>query len=128
MSNNDGIIELLSEALERRGAFKARRMFGGHGLYLDGQFFAILDDGVLYFKVSDTTRPRYAAEGMGPFTYRTKSGEHALGSYWSVPERLLDEPDELLSWAVEAVRVARAAKAPPRAKAGPTGRKRTSKR
>lgn len=31
-------------------------------------------------------------------------------SYWEVPERLLDEPEELAAWAREALTVAQAAK------------------
>lgn len=102
------IVELLQDILNGAGLFKSRRMFGGHGLYLDGIFFAILDDGVLFFKVSDATRFAYEAEGMGPFTYQTKTGEHALNSYWRLPERLLDEPDELRQWVRSAASAARA--------------------
>lgn len=105
------IVELLQDVLNGAGLFKSRRMFGGHGLYLDGTFFAILDDGVLFFKVSDATRFAYEAEGMGPFTYQTKTGEHALNSYWRLPERLLDEPDELRVWVRNAVGAARASTA-----------------
>ncbi|MEZ5900456.1 MAG: TfoX/Sxy family protein [Hyphomicrobiaceae bacterium] len=107
MSANDSVIELLDEVCAPLGAFKARRMFGGHGLYLDGVFFAILDDGVLYFKTSEDTRERFEAEGMSAFTYESKSGTHALVSYWRVPERLFDEADELADWVSQAVKAAR---------------------
>jgi DNA transformation protein len=105
------MLSLLEELVAPLGTFKARRMFGGHGLYLDGTFFGILDDGALFFKVSDQSRALYITEGMGPFTYQTSHGEHALISYWRVPERLYDEPDEMLEWARAAVAVASAAKA-----------------
>ena len=105
------IVELLQEVLNDTGTFKARRMFGGHGLYLDGTFFAILDDDVLYFKVSEATRSAYETEGMGPFTYQTKTGDYALNSYWRLPERLLDELDELREWVRNAVGAARASTA-----------------
>lgn len=108
MSANDSIFELLAEALSPLGAFKAKRMFGGLGLYLDGVFFAILNDGELYFRVSDTTRPAYIAEGMTPFTYGTKHGEKAINSYWQVPERLFDETDEMIDWVRASVQAARA--------------------
>jgi TfoX/Sxy family transcriptional regulator of competence genes len=32
-------------------------------------------------------------------------------SYWEVPPRLLEEPDELVTWAREAQRIAHASKA-----------------
>ena len=107
---------MLQDVLSGLGAVKVQRMFGGHGVYLDGVFFAILDDGVLYFKVSDTTRSAFETEGMGPFTYQTKHGIKALKSYWRVPERLFDEPDELIEWASAAVTAARRAKANPKSK------------
>lgn len=109
MSASEAIIELLREVLETTGAFKARAMFGGHGLYLDGMFFAILDDGVLYFKTSAATAARYDHEAMPAFMYQTKTGVKALGSYRRVPERLYDETDELETWVREAVAAARAA-------------------
>lgn len=111
MSANAAVIELLNEILEPAGHFKARAMFGGYGLYLDGTFFAILDDGVLYFKVCSDTQARYAAEGMSAFTYRTKTGTQALLSYWRVPERLYDDPDDLAAWVKDAVKAARAHRA-----------------
>lgn len=110
MSANDAVIELLSETLEREGTFKAQRMFSGHGLYLDGLFFAILIGGILYFKTSDETRPRFEAEGMAPFGYDTRTGRRVLTSHWRVPEWLYDEPDEMLLWARAAVAAARAKK------------------
>lgn len=109
MSASESVIELLAEICAPIGAFKARRMFGGHGLYLDGVFFAILDDGVLYFKTNESTRGRFAAEGMPAFTYESKSGTHALVSYWRVPERLFDEAEELTEWITQAVQAARSA-------------------
>ena len=109
MSANDSIIELLREVLEPTGVFKSRAMFGGHGMYLDGVFFAILDDGVLYFKTSNETCSGFDAEGMPAFTYPTKKGTQALATYRRVPERLYDETDELVAWAHDAVRAARAA-------------------
>lgn len=109
MSPSESVIELLAEICAPIGVFKARGMFGGHGLYLDGVFFAILDDGILYFKTNESTRGRFAAEGMTAFTYESKSGTHALVSYWRVPERLFDEADELTEWIAQAVQAARGA-------------------
>ena len=111
MSANESVIELLREVLGRAGAFKARAMFGGHGLYLDGVFFAILDDGALFFKTSPQTAARYDAEAMPAFTYQTKTGLKGLPNYRRVPERLFDETDELAMWVQEAVRAVQTASA-----------------
>jgi hypothetical protein len=42
---------------------RAKRMFGGVGLYADELFFALIDDDVLYLKVDDETRPDFERRG-----------------------------------------------------------------
>jgi DNA transformation protein len=106
MSANEGLLEILKDALGRLGTVDGRRMFGGLGVYFDGTFFAIIDDGVLYFRTSEATRPNFEAEHSHAFTYATKNGPAALQSYWRVPERLLDDPDNLRDWANDAVAAA----------------------
>lgn len=108
MAANDDLLEILKDALSRIGTVAGRRMFGGVGVYFDGTFFAIIDDGTVYFRTSETTRPNFEAEGSSAFTYLTKTGTVALGSYWRLPERLLDDSDELCSWARDAIASARA--------------------
>ena len=51
------------------------------------------------------------ARGKGPFTYRPEGRAAVAMSYWEVPERLLDDPDELAIWARRAYAIALAAKA-----------------
>jgi DNA transformation protein len=87
-----------------------RRMFGGAGIYAQGTMFALLVDGVIYLKASDATIPAFEREGCAPFSYATKSGTRALISYWRMPERLYDDPDELAEWAREALTAARRAR------------------
>jgi DNA transformation protein len=111
MSVSAGFLELLQEVLTPLGHITVRRMFGGAGLYCDGQVFALVDNDTLYFKTDEAGRTPFAAEGMGPFAYDTKNGPGALMSYWRVPERLLDEGDELCEWARRAIIVARQAQA-----------------
>jgi DNA transformation protein len=111
--------EHIAELLSPLGPVAIRRMFGGAGVSADGLTFAILAEDALYFKVDDVTRPKFEAEAMGPFTYASKSGEHALTSYMRCPPRLMDETDELLDWARAAMKVTRrlagGAKAKPKA-------------
>ncbi|KAB2847935.1 MAG: TfoX/Sxy family protein [Hyphomicrobiaceae bacterium] len=77
-------------------------MFSGAGVMLDGVMFALIADDTLYFKVDERTRGRFESEGMGPFSYATKNGDNVLLSYYRAPERLYDEPDEMLVFAREA--------------------------
>jgi DNA transformation protein len=106
-----GFIETIKELAGPLGRITVRRMFGGAGVYCDGQVFALLDDDVLYLKVDETSRPAFLAEGCGPFTYRTRDGMHALASYHRAPDRLLDEPDEMAAWCRRALDIGRRAAA-----------------
>lgn len=57
MKNDDGFIEFLHELLEPEGTIATRRMFGGHGVYCDGVFMAIVIDGRLYLKADAESEP-----------------------------------------------------------------------
>jgi DNA transformation protein and related proteins len=86
---------------------RAKRMFGGVGLYADELFFALLDDDALYLKVDDATRPDFERRGLRPFQ---PFGEgSAAMQYYQLPEDLLEDPEALRPWAEGAVDVARRA-------------------
>jgi DNA transformation protein len=97
--------EWVLEQLRYAGPVTARSMFGGVGLYLDGLFFALIDDDSLYFKVDDSNRPDFEAAGMGPFM---PGGDPKLVmQYYEVPAEVLEEPQRLREWAERALAVAR---------------------
>jgi DNA transformation protein len=81
-------------------------MFGGSGVFCDGLMFAIVADDTLFLKVDDGNRAAYEAEGLEPLTYEAK-GRTIVLPYWQVPERLFDEPEEMLAWARDALAAAR---------------------
>jgi DNA transformation protein len=101
---------LLEELLAPLGPVMLKRMFGGYGVFLDGLMFGLVSDDRLYFKTSEVSRAAFEAEGLGPFTYTKKGATAVLTSYWQVPDRLLDDSDELVEWARTAQRCAAAAK------------------
>ena len=103
------------------GEVKARAMFGGHGVYLDGQIFGIAAGERIFFKIDDTTRPRYEAKGMEVF--RPYDDHVTLASYFEVPPDVLDDGDAVRNWATEAHRVAQKA-ARARATRGPSRKRR----
>lgn len=100
----------VQDLLSEFGPVSIRNMFGGAGIYADGVMFAILIDDTLYLKANALSARDFAAEGKGPFTYRAKGRAPVAMSYWEVPERLLDDPEELVAWARRAHAVALAAK------------------
>jgi DNA transformation protein len=122
----DSIRELFSEF----GPVSVRRMFGGAGIFIEDRMIGLVSREVIYLKADDATIPDFEREALAPFSYSTKNGERKLTSYWRMPDRLYDDPDELARWAHAAHAVAlRAAKRtklrvrPPVAR-----RKRTTKR
>ncbi len=98
--------EFLEELFEPVGRVGFRRMFGGLGIFRDGLMFGLVAGEVLHFKADEAGRVAFEAEGCAPFSYDTKDGRRTLTSYWRVPERLFDEPDEFRVWALRAVDVA----------------------
>ena len=108
MAAGEGLSAHVKEQLVPLGPVAVRRMFGGAGLFLDGLMFGLIFDEALYLKTNAADRPDYEAEGLGPLTYRRSDGQTTAMSYWRAPERLLDDPDEMLNWARKAIAVARA--------------------
>lgn len=93
------------------GPVTVRRMFGGSGVYAEGLMFALISGEVIYLKASPAGTAAFEVEGCGPFCYDTKHGRKALTSYWRMPERLYDDPDELAHWARNALAAAAQASA-----------------
>jgi DNA transformation protein len=115
MAAKDAFAAYCVELLAPLGAARSRRMFGGHGLYIDDLFVAVVAAERLYLKVDAETRPLFEAAGCAPFVYDTKSGSMAM-SYWSAPEAALESPAQMQPWArrsIEAALRARASKATP---------------
>src|SRR5271156_3245461 len=100
------------------GPVTIRPMFSGFGISADGTNFCMALRGGLYLRADDQTIPRFEAEGSKPFQYQTRAKTVTVGSYWQLPERLYDDPDELTDWARAALAAAQRAalRKQPRAK------------
>jgi DNA transformation protein len=99
MAVSEDFLEFLRDQLRGLGHITTRRMFSGAGIYCDGVIFALLLRDVLHFKVDDSNRGAYEAEGLDPFTYQSRGKAVRMEAYRRVPERLFDDPDEMLEWA-----------------------------
>ena len=108
--------EFLRELFSPFRPVVVRKLFGGAGISVDGVTFAIVVRGAIYLKVDDASIPAFEREGSQPFTYtRAKSRNKPVSmSYWRLPERLYDDPDELASWAERSLVIAERTKAVPR--------------
>lgn len=88
----------------------ARRMFGGVGLFHSGVMFGLLVRDTFYLRVDDTTRAQFERAGSLPFSYDRGGRMVSIAAYYAVPEGLMDQPEELLQWARDAIGAARNAK------------------
>jgi len=107
MVASDGFAEFLREQLAPLGRITMRRMFGKTGVFCNGLMFGMITNDTLYVRVDDHNRAVFKeAEADPPLSYEKKGRTIDL-SFWRVPERLLDEPDELVTWAQAALAAAR---------------------
>jgi DNA transformation protein and related proteins len=103
--DRDFLIDLFADF----GPVAIRRMFSGYGISADGINFALALRAGLYFRADETTIPLFEAEGSQPFSYQTSTKTVTVNSYWQLPARLFDDPEELSDWARAALASARLA-------------------
>ena len=107
MVASGGFAEFLRDQLAPLGRITLRRMFGKTGVFCGGVMFGMVTDNMLYLRVDDGNRLAFKeAESSAPLSY-AKKGETIDLSFWRAPERLFDEPDELVTWARIALAAAR---------------------
>jgi DNA transformation protein len=110
--------EFVRELFARFGPVAVNRMFGGAGIWSGGLMFALEFDGVVYLRVDDASLADFEREGSKPFVYPHAKTPEKLGrpsrSFWRLPERLYDDPDELAVWAQRALAIAERRKLNPR--------------
>ena len=106
MVASNSFAEFLREQLAPLGRVTMRRMFGKTGVFCGGVMFGMVTDNMLYLRVDDHNRAAFKeAEAFPPLNYAKKGGTIDL-SFWRAPERLFDEPDELVTWARAALAAA----------------------
>ena len=71
------------------------RFFGGFGFKLGGIQFAMVMRNTLYFVVDSDLRDFFVSMGSEPFTYKTKAGTKKLQRYYSVPDEILEDHEQL---------------------------------
>ena len=108
MVASDSFAEFLREQLAPLGRVSLRRMFGKTGVFCDG---VMLGDGDRQHALpsgstTTTGRPSRKPRSSPPLNY-AKGGSTIDLSFWRAPERLFDEPDELVAWARLALAAAR---------------------
>src|SRR5262245_52890275 len=129
MVASNSFAEFLREQLAPLGRLTIRRMFGKTGVFCDGLMFAMVTDDTLYVRVDDHNQATFAeAASTPPLNYVAAKGRVIDLAFWRVPDRLFDEPEELVAWARVALGAAsRVAAKRERSKAKGTAVKRKGK-
>ena len=105
MATKDAFAAYCAELLSALGPVRIKRMFGGHGVYVDDLFVAIVLGETLYLKADAETTPRFEAAGCAPFTYSAKGRRTSL-QYRAAPPDAMDSPALMRPWAMLAMQAA----------------------
>lgn len=121
MAHGSGTLDWTLELLAPLGVVRARRMFGGHGLTLDGLFIALLAGDELFLKADAQEQAAFAAAGSCPFSFTRPGKTPVVMAYWRAPDEAMESPAGMAPWArralASALRAAAAKAAAPPAKA-----------
>ena len=95
---SEDFVDYVMELFGPFGTATARRMFGGHGVYLDGLMFAIVSGDTLYLKADEMNRIEFEQAGCEMFGY-TRKGRRATLGFFRAPEDAMESPELMLPWA-----------------------------
>jgi len=124
----DALVEHCLEMLAPLGAVRARRMFGGHGLYIDDLFVALVAFDRLYLKTDADSRARFEAAGCQPFAYEARGKPVTVSAYWSAPAEAMESPALMAPWARLAVQAAVAARGAVKPRPAPAAKRAARRR
>src|SRR3972149_8425668 len=98
LAMSDDFVDYVMELFGPFGTVVSRRMFGGHGMYLDGLMFAIVSEDTLYLKADEMNRIEFEQAGCEIFGYARK-GRRATLNFFRAPADAMESPELMLPWA-----------------------------
>ena len=87
----------IEEMFSALGPITVKRMFGGKGIYFEGNILALEVGGDMLLKADAVSAPEFEAAGSTQWTYDGK-GKVVKMPYWSIPDDAFDDPDEMARW------------------------------
>lgn len=105
------------------GLILVKRMFGGHGVYCDGLFIAILSEETLYFKADEVSRQTFETAGCARFSY-PRAGKTATLNFYAAPAEAMESSTFISPWARLAIEAALRKQSGNRAQSRPSKPKR----
>jgi DNA transformation protein len=123
----DPLTENTLELLSGIPLVRAKRMFGGHGIFHNDLMFALTCDDGLFFKVDDENRATFENHGLDPFRYEKKDGKVFVMSYYQAPDECFASPAKMKHWAQPSVAAAQRADALKKTKKKKTARRKKTR-
>lgn len=97
MAQSDGFIEYLLDQISEIDGVRAKKMFGGYGIYKYTTIFGIVVDDIFYLKGNDTNAAAINSLNSTQFSYTNKNGKRVSMKYWAVPEDILEDREHIIS-------------------------------
>ncbi len=100
-SHESPFVAHVLDLLQSIGPVRAKKMFGGYGLFLQDLMFALVADEMLYFKVDAKSEQAFVDLGLEQFTYHKKGKPFSM-SYYQAPEESMEDVNEMCLWGTRA--------------------------
>ena len=99
----DGDLHLSAAFIEEKLAsipgITTKKMFGGYGIFHEGKMFGMVNSkGSYLLKANDETRPAFEA---------LNAEKHSRMPYFTIPTKVLEDHEELISWANLAISISK---------------------
>ena len=100
MPATKAFLDLTLEKLGSLGAVTGKSMFGGFGVFHEGEMFGLIANDILYLKADESNRADYISRG---------SNQYKPMPYFRAPDDVFEDSEELLRWAQKSVTIAHTA-------------------
>ena len=101
MAADKAFMEHVVDLLSSLGGISSRSMFGGYGIFSEGNMFALISGATLFFKVDDSNISNYT---------NADSKQYKPMPYYEVPAALFEDVAKLQVWAQESIAIAASGK------------------
>jgi len=99
MKAGNEFLSFVMEKLSSIGNITSRAMFGGHGIFHEGDMFALIAGSTLYFKVNELNRAAYE---------NADSKQFVPMPYYEVPAEIMEDIALLHEWARTSIAIGHA--------------------
>lgn len=111
MATSPEYVEWIVDQLSEFAAVETKRLFGGRAILNDNLNFGLIFEDEFYLKADAVNKAYFEQAGSAQFTYQ-KADKTIFVSFWTVPETIIEDKEELAIWANAAFDAALRAKKP----------------